>query len=303
MPQDNAPLPAIPADAATFVVARNPDPSSRLPFLVRLPLQGGLWLKAREEWPRSTRVYCHPCSGEPDLRQLEVVEQVAIVSCERRGPAVDLVLDRGVNRRAQFIFTTVRGRPAIFWQTPKVAALARPGTRVPFRAAQTLERIIVDTRERYGYSFKACNVPIERAPLRYGDYLALDGRSAVAIVERKTGDDFVHSLADGRLAFALAELISIPHAAVVVESAYSRILRAPHVSPVALTRVLARLEVRYPNVPIVFVENRALGERWTLAFFLAAAEEREPSRELPLSRLLRTNNGHHGVHPHEVSDY
>jgi len=30
-----------------FIVARNPDASSSLPYLVRLPIDGGLWLKAR----------------------------------------------------------------------------------------------------------------------------------------------------------------------------------------------------------------------------------------------------------------
>jgi len=36
------------ADSATvFLVARNPQPDSRLPYLVRLPLGDGLVLKAR----------------------------------------------------------------------------------------------------------------------------------------------------------------------------------------------------------------------------------------------------------------
>jgi hypothetical protein len=43
-----------------FVIARNPEEGSKLPFLLRLPLEGGLVLKARETWPRSARIYCHP---------------------------------------------------------------------------------------------------------------------------------------------------------------------------------------------------------------------------------------------------
>ncbi len=39
-----------------FRVARNPDPESRLAYLVWLPIEGGLVLKARETWPRATRV-------------------------------------------------------------------------------------------------------------------------------------------------------------------------------------------------------------------------------------------------------
>src|SRR6266545_3392458 len=47
-------------ERSTFVVARNPDPHSTLPYLLRIPLEGGIALKAREPWPRSARVYCHP---------------------------------------------------------------------------------------------------------------------------------------------------------------------------------------------------------------------------------------------------
>jgi len=40
-----------------FVVARNPEPESTLPYLLRLPLgRDGVVLKARETWPRTTKV-------------------------------------------------------------------------------------------------------------------------------------------------------------------------------------------------------------------------------------------------------
>ncbi len=32
---------------------------ARLPYLLRLPIEGGLVLKARETWPRATRVSAH----------------------------------------------------------------------------------------------------------------------------------------------------------------------------------------------------------------------------------------------------
>src|SRR2546425_4411361 len=41
-----------------FRVARNPDAESRLPYLIWLPIEGGLVLKARETWPRASRVFC-----------------------------------------------------------------------------------------------------------------------------------------------------------------------------------------------------------------------------------------------------
>jgi hypothetical protein len=49
-----------------------------------------------------------------------------VFGCQRRGPVVDLLLDR----RAQFGFARARGRPMIFWQTAKAAATgpARPAS-------------------------------------------------------------------------------------------------------------------------------------------------------------------------------
>ena len=91
-----------------FEVARNPDPASRLPYLVRLPLPGGdVVLKAREPWPRTGAVYCHPADGEwPG--QAELVERVPVRSCRRRGGAIDLVLDRPREHRSQLVYTRVR---------------------------------------------------------------------------------------------------------------------------------------------------------------------------------------------------
>jgi hypothetical protein len=60
--------------AAVFVVARNPEDDSKLPYLLRLPLEGGLVLKARESWPVTSRVYCHPFADAwPE--EAQIVEQ------------------------------------------------------------------------------------------------------------------------------------------------------------------------------------------------------------------------------------
>ncbi|MGH9194179.1 MAG: ERCC4 domain-containing protein, partial [Acidimicrobiia bacterium] len=113
-----------------FLIARNPDEDSRLPYLLRLPIGEGIVLKARDTWPRSSRIYCHPHDGTwPD--DLEIVESVSVLSCRRRGAAIDLVLDRPRLARSQFIFTEARGREAIFWQTQRAARSANPGARIP----------------------------------------------------------------------------------------------------------------------------------------------------------------------------
>ena len=58
-----------------FVVARNPDEESTLPYLVRLPLgDEGVVLKTRDTWPRTSKVYCHAASRWPD--DPDIVERV-----------------------------------------------------------------------------------------------------------------------------------------------------------------------------------------------------------------------------------
>jgi hypothetical protein len=257
-----------------FLIANNPDADSSLPFLLRLPIEGGLVLKAREDWPRSTRVYCHRVEdGWPE--GVEPVAEVPVRLCRRRGSSIDLVLDRRSNQRSQFVFTITRGREAIFWQTPKAARAARPGVRVPKRRAAGLRHldIAVDTRERYPYRFASRAVATSRVALPAGDYAVMVGALVVAVVERKTADDFRTSLTDGTLAFLMAELSTYAAAAVVVEDRYSALLRAEHVEPGWLAELVARVQVRFPSVPIVFCEARKFAEEWTYRFLATAFAE------------------------------
>ncbi|MGZ5212161.1 MAG: ERCC4 domain-containing protein, partial [Actinomycetota bacterium] len=156
-----------------FVIAHNPEPDSKLPYLLRLPLESALILKARDTWPRASRIYCHPFEdGWP--ADAEVIEETPAASCRRRGAVIDLVLDRPRNTRSQFVFTETRGRPAIFWQTQKAARAANPGGRVPRRRALSETfTISIDTRERYPFRFSGRDVLVERATLQAGDYAVL----------------------------------------------------------------------------------------------------------------------------------
>jgi hypothetical protein len=263
-----------------FEVARNPDPASRLPYLVRLPLPGGdLVLKAREPWPRTGAVYCHPADGEwPG--QAELVERVPVRSCRRRGGAIDLVLDRPREHRSQLVYTRVRGRQVIFWQSPRTARAARPGVRVPGRRAAGLQEltILVDSRERYPWRFgRQRAVSTERRALPAGDYaVAAPGGELVAVVERKTLADLAGSLVDGSLSYLLAELAALPRAAVVVEDRYGAVFKLEHVQPGFVADLLGALAVRYPAVPVVFCDTRPLAQEWTYRFLGAAVAELTP---------------------------
>jgi hypothetical protein len=158
-----------------FVVAKNPDADSSLPYLVHLPLDGGLILKVRNTWPTTARVYCHQHAG-PWPASAEIVDQAPIVLCRRRGPAIDLVLDRPRQDRSQFVFTESRGRSMIFWQTRTVAMKANPGARVPHRRALSAGFTIhVDTREKYAFRFAGRDVALEHTAVIAGDYAVRDG--------------------------------------------------------------------------------------------------------------------------------
>jgi hypothetical protein len=257
--------------AAAFVVARNPEDDSKLPYLLRLPLEGGLVLKARESWPMTSRVYCHPFAGaRPE--DARIVEQTRGLSCRRRGAAIDLVLDRPRLSRSQFVFTQVKGREAIFWQTQKTAHTANPGGRIPRRRmlADSLT-IATDTRERYPYRIAQQGAETMRIALPGGDYAvqAADG-TVLAAVERKSLENLAATLSDGTLAFQMQRLAELPLAAVVVEARYSALYKLEHVNGSWLADHLARLEVRYPEVHLVFADSRRFAEEWTYRFLSTA---------------------------------
>ncbi len=275
----------MPSDvAATFEIARNPEENSRLGYLLRIPIQSGpVVLKAADTWPRTKTLYCHPADW-PELP--EIVEVVPVRSCRRRGVAIDLVLDRGRENRAQFVFTTARGRDVIFWQSPRTTAQARPGVRVPTRRASGFETIevLVDTRERYPYRFARQKATIERRALPAGDYgVALDDQ-IVAVVERKSLDDLAHRLVDGSLTYAMAELATLNRAAVVVEDRYAALFKLQHVAPGFVAELLARVQVRYPSVPIIFCDTRPLAEEWTFRFLGAALAHLASERDYDLDQ-------------------
>jgi hypothetical protein len=264
-----------------FRVARNPDAESRLPYLVWLPIEGGLVLKARETWPRASRVLCSH-EGTPWDESAGVVDEADVLVCRRRGAAIDLVLDRSKLARSQFVFTNARGRPAVWWQTQQTAQFANPGARAPRGRASGPLLVAVDTREKYGWKFADRQVTVERRALSSGDYAAIVEHSIVAVVERNTLANLATSLSDGSLAFQLQRLAEGGRSAVVVEGEYPDLFRTQPGRGSWLADMLARLVVRYPEVPIIFAGSRKFAEEWTYRFFGAAAgDSGMPDRGIP----------------------
>jgi len=217
-----------------FVVARNPEDASSLPYLVRLPLpDSAVVLKVRDVWPRTAKVYCHRAVEWPE--DPDIVERVPVRDCRRRGAAVDLVLDRARENRSQFVFTKARARDVIFWRSARTTRQARPNVAVPTaRAAGRQLEILVDVHERSPWTFGHQQATTRRANLAAGDYVVVEGEQVVAAVERKSLVDLVSTMTAGKLRYLLAELAILPAAAVVVEDRYSAVFKVDRVRPTTI---------------------------------------------------------------------
>jgi ERCC4-type nuclease len=272
-----------------LLIAANPDPDSRLPYLLWVPLGGGMVFRTSGTWPRTSALYCYPVPQEEWPQAPDIIERVPLRACARRGAAIDLVLDRARENRSQLVFTTARGREAVFWQSPRTRKQARPNVRTPAaRAAGITElEILADSHEQYPYRFTGQRARTVKRALPCGDYGITVGGQLVTAVERKSLTDLVASLTSGKLRYALAELAALPRAAVVVEERYSSIFKPGRMRPALIADGLAELQVRWPNVPIVFCETRQLAEEWTYRF-LAAAHAWAETEHSAIERITST---------------
>lgn len=266
----------------TFAVAHDPD-ADGTPFVVRVPVDGGgrpLTFAVDEPWPSEARLPCR-ATAWPDGDHVEVVDECPVISAVRRGPVVDVLLDRGVRNRAQFVLAPVEvddrgsavdGAPeAVFWQTPSTVASAAPRQRVPTARERGVTglTVLVDTRERRHWEFPDHDVTCERRKLDAGDYgVARDGR-IVAVVERKKTSDFAKGLMRGRMPSQMAALAEVPRAAVVVESSYANVLRSKRIARKRMADLIASVQAAYPGVPIVFAGSRGSAQEWTYHFLAA----------------------------------
>jgi hypothetical protein len=255
-----------------LLLAKNPDPDSKLPYLLRVPVDGGLVFRARDSWPRSAAIYCHPVPADEWNDELEVVGVVPLRSCSRRGSAIDIVADRSRENRSQIVYTTGRNRQMVFWQSPKTRKQSRPNTARPTGRASGLQQlhVVVDSNERYAYKFTQKPVETSKSRLPCGDYGVYGDEQLLAVVERKSVNDLSSSVLNGRLKFQMSDLAEQTRSAVVVENGYHELFKVSFGAPSAVADGLAELQVLYPNVPVVFCGSRPFAEEWTYRFLAAA---------------------------------
>jgi hypothetical protein len=285
-----------------LLIATNPDLDSSLDYLLRVPLGQGIVLRTSGTWPRTKALYCYPVPVDEWPEAPDIVERIPLRSCTRRGAAIDLIAARSRENRSQLVFTTARGREAVFWQAPRTRKQARPSVTIPTaRAAGIVElEIIVDAHERYAYRFAGQQVRTTKRALPCGDYGITIAGALVAAVERKSIPDLVSSLTSGRLRYSLGELAALPRAAVVVEDRYSEIFKLDRVRPALVADGIAECQVRWPTIPIVFCDTRPLAEEWTYRY-LAAAHAWAAAEPAAIARIgaatLTERPGNNGSEP------
>ena len=264
-----------------FEVATNPEPDSTLPFLIRLPLTTGeLVLKARDSWPRTAKVYCHRAERWPEEPRDHRARPDPLLPTTRRRdrpgarPPTGEPLPTRLHphpRRPRRDLLAVRAH-----HPPSPARDPRPPPAR--RRAQRKSRSSSTAASATPTGSPSSKASIERQALPAGDYGIADDDDIVAVVERKSLDDLVRRLIDGQLTYAIADLATLPRAAVVVEDRYSSLFKLEHTKPGFVTELLAALTVRYPTVPIHFAETRPLAEEWTYRFLGAALAYHQADR-------------------------
>ena len=68
-------------ESVEMLIARNPDPESRLPYLLLLPLAGGMVFRTSGTWPRTNALYCYPVSEDEWPEAPDIVERAGLRSC------------------------------------------------------------------------------------------------------------------------------------------------------------------------------------------------------------------------------
>ncbi len=270
---------------ATWIVERTQD--RRFPFRITIEQDGRplLAVRAQSHWPGAGKqIFCLRETELDPAEHLEPFERVRVAHLARLGRKLSVTLDRGQRKRCEFLKVEkpFKDRPGtyeqIFFRTEQAVRSHRTSGRVELLPHRGLD-VVIDSGELYPWRFPGARVTRRKLPV--GDYALVEDERLVAIVERKTRENFLGDVHEIKgLHQQLTELGSYPHAAMVVEAQYgdfgnpAKIGRWPASH---LLRVIGELAALHPHVPLVFAGNRKLANVWAERFFagVSAAQQQE----------------------------
>jgi ERCC4 domain-containing protein len=256
---------------ATWIVERTRD--RRFPFRITIEQEGRtlLAVRAQSHCPGAGKqIFCLRETELDPAEHLEPFERVRVAHLARLGRKLPVTLDQGPPRHLRAdLLPDGAGRP--------VSSHARPRRAPPAPRARRRDR----SGELYPWRFPGARVTRRKLPV--GDYALVEEERLVAVVERKTRQNFLGSVHEIKgLHQQLVELGTYPHAAMVVEAQYAdfgdpaKIGRWPASH---LLRVIGEIAALHPHVPLVFAGNRKLANVWTERFFAGVAAARH--QDLP----------------------
>ncbi len=270
--------------------------SERFPYRVTIkkgeePL---LCLLVQDRWPgQKGNIFCIRAEDTPESIT-EEIERVPVVSLKRFGKRLAVVLDRARNKRCDFLFLKKRYKTKegefeqIFWRTEQALKTRRPKVKLSTYSRSKPLNIIIDTDEKYPWTFAHNNVSREKLPV--GDYALKDEHGILAVIERKTFDNMRAEF--GRMAAfhqQLTELEAYRYSALVIEANYSDFLNPEKMtfySPFFAAKAIAELHALHPGLTIVFAGNRKLAMQWTMSFFHAIVSQEEDTPHLKVAEVL-----------------
>jgi hypothetical protein len=284
---------------ATWVVERTRD--RRFPFRITIEQEGRtlLAVRAQSHWPGAgSQIFCLRETDLDPAENLEPFERVRVAHLVRLGRKLSVTLDRAQRKRCEFlkIEKPFKDRPGtyeqIFFRTEQGVRAHRTSGKVELRPRGGLD-VVVDSAELYPWKFPGARVTRRKLPV--GDYALVEDERLVAVVERKTCENFLGNVHEIKgLHQQLAELGSYPHAAMVVEAQYADFGNPAKIGrwPAShLLRVIGEIAALHPGVPLVFAGNRKLGNVWAQRRWVRETALPGPSEGPGGSRAPRAARG------------
>jgi ERCC4-type nuclease/predicted Zn-ribbon and HTH transcriptional regulator len=243
-----------------------------------------LALFVQDKWPGAGKnIFCLR-DKEKSANIYSEVERIPIISINRYGKRLSVVLDRNVNKRCDFLFLKKQYKnkageyEQIFWRTEQGMKEHKPRVKLTAKGNNYLH-ILIDKNEKYPWKFTNCTV--DKTQLKAGDYALILNDVIIAVVERKSFENIISDIKNLPIFhLKLGELEKYKHSALVIEANYSDFLNPDKLkvySPSYISKVIAEIFAFHPNFQIIFAGNRKIANEWTLRFFQAVVSHEKES--------------------------